>query len=366
MRTYYCQKNPDSAEMTLNHLRPLFSGIRLPRKKRFGHNIVSDKDGVRFATPEDVARYRAARLKCSTIADISCGVGGQTIYFASECDMVYAVEIDEKKISYAKKNCKLLGIDNVEFICGDALSPEVIRQLPELDIVFSDPARPASENMRDIGNLRPAIPEVIASYSSKASDFAFEAPPQLTPDRIPFECEKEYLSLDGKINRLNLYFGSLMKCDTSAVALPSRARIESALNAQNLEPSEKLAYYAYEPEESVERAGLLSQLAHDLEKQAPDISLFLIDRKRLFLTSEVPVEHPMLKNKYKVLSVQDFDTAHINGFLKKNGFGTVILRAAVEPKEYWDIRNRLEDNLSGDRKAHLFLKDRKAILCEII
>jgi hypothetical protein len=352
--------------MTLNHLKSLFSGIRLPRKKRFEHSIVSDKDGARFATPEDVAKYRAARLKCSTIADISCGIGGQTIYFAKECDMVYAVEIDAKKIDYARKNCKLLGIDNVEFICGDALSPEVIRQLPELDIVFSDPARPASEDMRDIGSLRPAIPEVISSYSSIASDFAFEAPPQLTPDRIPFECEKEYVSLDGKINRLNLYFGSLMKCDTSAVALPSRARIGSASDAQELQPSEKLACFAYEPEESVERAGLLSQFAHDLEKQAPDISLFLIDSKRLVLTSELPVEHPMLKNKYKVLNVLDFDTALINSFLKKNGFGTVILRAAVEPKEYWDIRNRLEDNLSGDRKAHLFLKDRKAILCEIL
>lgn len=338
----------------------------MPRKKKFEHNIISDRDGARFATPEDVARYRAKRLKCSTIADISCGIGGQTIYFARECHQVYAVEIDPKKIAYAKKNCRLLGIDNVEFISGDALSPEVIRQLPELDIVFSDPARPASEDMRDISSLRPAIPKVMAAYSSRASGFAFEAPPQLTPDRIPFECEKEYISLEGKLNRLDLYFGSLMRCDTSAVSLPSGARIESSPATKELKNSEKLVSFAYEPEEAVERAGLLPQLAQDLSEQAPDISLFLIDRKRLFLTSDRIVEHPMLKNRYKVLATQDFDTGQINTFLKKTGFGTVILRAAVEPNEYWDIRKQLEEDLSGDRKAHVFLKDGMAILCEIL
>jgi len=352
--------------MPLNHLKSLFPGIRLPRKKRFEHNIVSDRDGMRFATPEDVARYRATRLKCSTIADISCGVGGQTIYFARECDKVYAVEIDPEKIAYAKKNCRLLGIDNVEFICGDALSPEVIRQLPELDIVFSDPARPASEDVRDIGNLRPAIPAVMAAYSSRTSDFAFEAPPQLTPERIPFNCEKEYISLEGKINRLDLYFGSLMKCAVSAVSLPSGARIESGSAARDIEPSDELASFAFEPEESVDRAGLLSQLAEDLKDQASDIRSFFIDRKRLFITSDMPLEHPMLKNRYKVMSTQDFDISQINALLKKSGFGTVILRASVNPKDYWDIRNRLEDDLRGDRKAHLFLKDKTAILCELL
>ncbi|MDK2912187.1 MAG: hypothetical protein PWR29_1144, partial [Methanolobus sp.] len=179
-------------------------------------------------------------------------------------------------------------------------------------------------------------------------------------------CEKEYISLEGKLNRLDLYFGSLMKCDTSAVSLPSEARLESSSAINELKTAERLASFAYEPEEAVERAGLLPQLAQDLSEQAPDISLFRIDRKRLFLTSDMAVEHPMLKNRYKVLSTQYFDTGQINAFLRRSGFGTVILRAAVEPEEYWDIRRQLEKDLSGDRKAHLFLKDGTTILCETL
>jgi tRNA/tmRNA/rRNA uracil-C5-methylase (TrmA/RlmC/RlmD family) len=98
--------------------------------------MISDKDGIRFATPEPVAEYRAKRLQCRVIADISCGIGGQAIYFAQKCDFVYAIEIDPKKIEYARKNAKIMGVDNIEFIPGDALSPDVIAKLPNLDVVF--------------------------------------------------------------------------------------------------------------------------------------------------------------------------------------------------------------------------------------
>lgn len=338
----------------------------MTRKKKFEHRIFSDKDGVRFATPEGVAKYRAKRLKCDTIADISCGIGGQTIYFARECEHVYAIEIDPKKIAYARKNCKQLGIDNVEFICADALSPDAIDNLPQLDLVFSDPARPASEKVRDINNLRPSIPEVISAYSTKTSNFAFEAPPQLTPERVPFDCEKEYLSLDGKMNRLNLYFGDLKNCDVSAIALPSGARIESEGGIPDIPTTEEPASYAYEPEESVERAGLLAQLGEEIRKQAPDISLFPVDRKRIFLTSVEQIDHRLFRNRYKILKAAEFDIPQINDYLRKHEFGTILLRASIDPKEYWDIRKQLEEGLQGERKAHMFLKDEIAILCEAL
>ncbi|WP_406659847.1 methyltransferase domain-containing protein [Methanolobus sp. ZRKC3] len=338
----------------------------MARKKKFKPAIVSDKDGIRFATPEPVAKYRAQRLKCNTIADISCGIGGQTIYFAAECESVYAIEIDPKKIAYARKNCEKLGIDNVEFICGDALSEEVIEQLPQLDIVFSDPARPPNEKKRDINSLRPPIPDVLAAYKTRSSNFAFEASPQITPERVTFDCEKEYLSLDGKLNRLNLYFGSIKKCDVSAVALPGNARIKSHGIEHELETAEEIASFAYEVEESVERANLLGQLANDIKDNTPDIRLFVVDSKRSFLTSDQLIDNPLLKNRYKVLLVSNIDYNAINKYLKMHDFGKVILRASVDPEEYWDIRVQLEAGLKGNKKAHLFLKDNMAILCELL
>ncbi len=327
--------------------------------------MISDKDGIRFATPEPVAEYRAKRLQCKMIADISCGIGGQALYFAKYCDFVYAIEIDENKISYAKKNAELMGISNIEFITGDALSTDVIASLPALDVVFSDPARPPTEKERNIANLSPPIPEVMKAYAEKTLNFAFEAPPQITPEKIAFDCEKEYMSLDGKLNRLNLYFGELKKADVSAIVLPGSTIIRQDSEKINANRTEKPGIYAYEPEECVTKAGLLDQLAISFKKNA-DISIFEIDEKRILISSDVPLKSKLFKNSYNVLQVTEFNTTKINSYLKQNSFGKVIIRAAIEPERYWEARNDLEKELNGERKAHLFIRRNYAIICEVL
>lgn len=352
--------------------------INVPRKKSFEKPLYSDKDGIRFATPKIVAQYRAKRLKCSTLADISCGIGGQTIFFAKECDFVYAVEIDPKKIEYARKNCELHGLDNVEFICGDALSPDVIEQIPKVDVIFSDPARPAKEDKRKVTSLEPGIPNVMAAYSGKTDNFVFEAPPQMSPERIPFDCEREYLSLNGQLNRLTLYFGNLKRCERSAVSLPNDAYISSTNATYDIKETQNIKMYAYEPQPSVIKAEMLSQLVAFLKNDVDnvDIDVFNIDKKRLLLTSDTRFKNGMLKNNYSVLQVTDFEPVAINSILKKHDVGTVILRAGVDPADYWTIRNQIENGLSGKKTIHLFVKDengdtlngkgKKAILCEVL
>jgi len=98
--------------------------------------------------------------------------------------------------------------------------------------------------------------------------------------------------------------------------------------------------------------------------KAPDIQLFVVDKKRSFLTSDKQIDVPLIKNRYKVLLNTEIDYDQINKYLKQNGFGTVILRAPIDPEDYWNVRNELENGLKGDRKAHIFLKENMAILCE--
>ncbi len=349
--------------------------INLSRKKNFEKTLYSDKDGIRFATPKIVAQYRAKRLKCKQLADISCGIGGQTIFFAKECDFVYAVEIDSIKIGYAKKNCELHDIDNVEFICGDALSPEVIGQIPKVDIVFSDPARPAEENKRKVTSLEPGIPNVISAYSGKTHNFAFEAPPRMSPKRIQFDCEREYMSLNGQLNRLTLYFGELKQCERSAVSLPDGAHINSTdatgecFGTYDIKEVSQLRTYAYEPDPSLVRSELLSRFVKSIENEIDDVKhveLFTIDKKRLLLTSDTILKNPMLKNHYSVMQVTGFKPDVINSILKKHDVGKVVLRAGVDPADYWTIRNEIENGLTGKKTIHLFVKDGTAILCEIM
>ncbi|MDV0446076.1 hypothetical protein MmiAt1_16880 [Methanimicrococcus sp. At1] len=349
----------------------------MSQKKIFEKKMSTDKEGRRFATPEPVAKYRAARLTCNTIADISCGIGGQTIYFAQRCKHVYAVEIDPQKIEYAKENCAKFGLENVTFICGDALDPAVIAQIPKVDIVFSDPARPPEEETRQADSLRPGIPAVMEAYAEKAENFAFEAPPQMPPERIDFDCEKEYISLNGQLNRLTLYFGRIKKYDRIAVALPGgNAMVNAPVELPPIIEAEKPMLFMFEPDPAVIAADLLNELVDDMIKATVGhVRVMKIDKKRTLLTADLLTVNPMNKNNFIVLRSMPFETendySEINEFLKKSNVGKVTLRGSIDPKDYWGIRNQLEDGLDGSKKVHLFLKEnesnqKEAILCELI
>lgn len=349
----------------------------MSQKKIFEKKMSTDKEGRRFATPEPVAKYRAARLACETIADISCGIGGQTIYFAQRCKHVYAVEIDAQKLEYAKENCAKFGLENVTFICGDALDPAVIAQIPKVNVVFSDPARPPEEETRQADSLRPGIPAVMEAYADKADNFVFEAPPQMPPERIDFDCEKEYISLNGQLNRLTLYFGKIKRYDRIAVALPGAdALVNAPIDLPPMIETEKPMLFMFEPDPAVTAAGLLNELVDDMIRAVGGpVRVLKIDKKRTLLTADLLTLNPMNKNNFIVLCTMPFETENdyieINAFLKKSNVGKVTLRGSIDPKDYWGIRNPLEAALDGTKKVHLFLKEnesgqKEAILCERI
>lgn len=342
----------------------------MARKKQFEKPLHGDKESLRFATPEPIARYRAQRLRCKTLADISCGIGGQTVFFAQQCEFVYAVEIDPKKIKYAKQNCKMHGLDNVKFICGDALDPKVIEQIPAVDVVFSDPFRPAEEAERHVSSLEPGIPNVLSAYGEKTKNFAFEAPPQMPPERIPFNCKKEYISLNGQLNRLTLYFGWLKQYDRMAVALPAcEGLVSKSGPLPQIRITEKMKLCAYEPESSVVAAELLPELVESMVQMTwpimEDFELFKIDKKRYLLTSDALIKQPMIKHHYLVLKVCPFEPREIRKYLKGRNVGSVVLRAGVNPDDYWEVRNEVEKGLEGKKTVHLFVKNGTAILCEL-
>ena len=60
------------------------------KSPKFSKPVFTCGDGLRFATPEVVGLYRAVRLKCSVLADISCGIGGRP--FALQRNAAWSME----------------------------------------------------------------------------------------------------------------------------------------------------------------------------------------------------------------------------------------------------------------------------------
>src|SRR3989338_1319398 len=169
------------------------------KKKTSYKNLFFTEEDLRFATPEVVAEYRAERLQCKTLVDIGCSIGLQTFAFARHCNKVIAIEIDERKIAYAKQNAKKLDIKNIEFIHGDALEPKIIQQIHEAEIVFSDTERLPEEKSRSLDRVNPNIGEVLRKYGHLTEDFCFEIPASI--GFVDISGEKEYLDIDKKLNR---------------------------------------------------------------------------------------------------------------------------------------------------------------------
>jgi|GEM_PF-175653 len=364
---------------------------RIKAKEKFSkpEKWFLNSEDLRFATPEIVAGYRAERLKCSVIADICCGIGSQSIAFARNCRKVYAIDNDERKIRYAKMNAESFGIKNITFICADIFDETTISKIKDADIIFCDPERAAEEEERSIERI-PFVKWLLEKYSIITKNMAFEIPPQLGPEKIDFNCEKEYLSLNNKLNRLTLYFGDLKQCDRSALLLPGKERLcsneklankslvdESADEEKNLESNNKTISeisnklkkfealdYLYEVNPAVVKAGLVEQL---LNQNGISDKLMLYSKnsikKILLLTSKQNIENNFLK-KYLVVGKSKPDIKSISDALKRVNAKSVVLRAAINPSEYWRIRNEIEKELSGDEKIHLFVFDEEAVLCK--
>ena len=102
----------------------------------------------------------AADLKGGeSIADLYCGTGTIGLSMAKNAKRLCGIEIVESAVECAKENAKNNGIENAEFICGDASNKDVILSAfggVAPDVVVIDPPRKGStrelvDTLADIG-----------------------------------------------------------------------------------------------------------------------------------------------------------------------------------------------------------------------
>ncbi len=320
---------------------------RIKIKNKFSKkNLYFDTYGLRYSTPEIIAKYRAYRIKDYRIADISCGVGMQSIFFARTNHEVLCVDINSKRVDYARKNARVYGVNNMKFEVGDCCSSKIYLLAKDYDIIFSDPARKEDEKERDLKNLIPSPLDIIEKYGER--DYIFDLPPQISQDKIPDGWEKEYISLDGKIRRLTAYTGTLYEVDRRAVALPAGESIQSNSEDYFTTKSE-FSDYIYIVDESVYYARLLGEL----QRRYPSLWYLSTGKRRTLASSSNLINSSFLR-PFRVLYYESTIDGTLR-FLKEENFGKVTLRMNLNPREYWKFRKRLEYNLNGNRKASLFM-----------
>lgn len=325
--------------------------LKKSRKVLCNPELRCSEEDLRFGTPETVARYRAERLRCNTLVEIGAGVGFQTVELAKKCKKVYALEVDSRKFNYLLGNIKKIKLKNVVLIKGDGLDKAVVKKVSDAEIAFVDTERLPSEKERSIGALKPDVKRILEGYSF-CKGICIEVPPQT--EKIGLDCEKEYISLYGQLNRLNLYFGKLKKCEKKVVALPEKETLESDPKLK-LKQSKEALDYIYEISPAIVKARMIKEAA---EGEA----LLYTFKSKNYLTSEKPIESVFLK-PFKI--VEKCKIEELGKVLKRLKAGKVILRGPIPENKFQEQTRSIEEELDGKLIYHVFLLG-KALVCEIM
>lgn len=110
----------------------------------FDEGIQLDHESWYSTTPEEIAKHIAQKCMKSqpcVILDPFCGVGGNIIQFALASDqiMVIASDIDPYKVTMAKHNAKIYGVqDRISFLVDDFF--RLVDQINcKIDLIFLSP-----------------------------------------------------------------------------------------------------------------------------------------------------------------------------------------------------------------------------------
>lgn len=182
----------------------------------YDEGVKLDTESWYSVTPEKIAEHIADRSRCDVVVDAFCGVGGNAIQFALVCHKVIAIDIDPKKLEYAKHNATIYGVeDRIDFICADffQIAPTLKANVVFLSPPWGGPSYNKKDSfsiVRDMGRFGKKAFDLAKNISP---DVVFFLPRNTNTDELIMltgpggSCEIEQNMLMNKIKTITVYFG---------------------------------------------------------------------------------------------------------------------------------------------------------------
>jgi hypothetical protein len=312
----------------------------------FANRMLFTEAGLEQASRLKVAALHAGRFRTagiSQVADLGCGIGAEAMAMAALDLEVRAFEIDEVTAAVATYN--LAPFENVTVELADVQKLD----LGQFESLFFDPAR------RDLKGAKKASAKRIFDPANYSPNFEFcldavrkkPAGIKLGPGHdhrhIPKDAEAQWVSIDGDLVELGLWFGSVKREGVvrSALLIDSNGHheINSLESASSNAPVGELAKYIYEPDNSLIRSRLISDFAKPLGLQiiSPDIA---------YLTSDEKISSPWVRG-FEIIDNLVFDRKQLKAYVKKNGIGILEIKKRGSDISPEDLRRELSPKGEG-------------------
>ncbi|MDO4900600.1 class I SAM-dependent methyltransferase [Actinomyces sp.] len=247
----------------------------------FADRMLFTPDGLEQATRLAVSAHHAsryARADVRHVADLGCGIGGDSMALAALCSRVLAVEWDEPTAALATVN--LTPFPNAEVRCADALSLDLAAE--GVDAVFADPARRAAgRRIENPAQWSPPLERILALREQVAA-LGVKAAPGIDHALLPADSHVQWVSVDREVVEAGIWCGPLAVEGPGRSALVLHSRRDGEMTAHTLAdpdcsapstpPSqldpvtgpESLGPFIYEPDGAAIRAGLVAHLGERL------------------------------------------------------------------------------------------------------
>jgi hypothetical protein len=333
----------------------------------FAERMIFTEAGLEQASRLSVAALHANRFRqagIDTVADLGCGIGAESMAMASLDINVKAFEIDEVTAAVATYN--LSPFENAFVEQADVTT----LNLSKFDGLFFDPARrelggPVRERATrkfDPAAYSPTFDFVMEAAAKKPTGVKFG--PGHPHEGIPENAEAQWVSVDGDLVELGLWFGAVARPDVKRAALLINGNTRHEIVSHSAERMDaqigELGKYVYEPDNSVVRSHLIGQLAEQIEAHlfAPEIA---------YLTCDEKISSPWLKG-YEVLDNLVFDRKKLKAYLRERDIGVLEIKKRGSDIVPEQLRKELA--LKGEGAATLIVTRvgdaHRALVCKAL
>lgn len=301
----------------------------------FASQMLFTEAGLEQASRLKVAAIHAGRFRSAGIkqvADLGCGIGAESMALASLGIEVKAFEIDEVTAAVATYNLAPFENASVEIADVETLD------LSGFEALYFDPARrelhgpkkASTQRHFDPANFSPNYNFVLDKAKTKPT--GIKLGPGHDKRQIPEGCEAQWVSVDGDLVELGLWFGKLARKDIARSALLISSTGQHEITSSEMEsPNAELAdigEYVYEPDNSLIRSGLIADFAKPL-------GLTLVSPEIAYLSSNQRISSPWLKG-YKVIDNLVFDRKKLKAYVRDNNIGILEIKkrgSDISPEE---------------------------------
>jgi THUMP domain-like/Methyltransferase small domain len=321
--------------------------LRRKAQAKFGPDaarLLFTRSGLEQATRAIVANRRAERLAASgatTVADLGCGIGADTIAFARAGLAVHAVDQDPAKTSLTAYNLHALGLAEARLSTMDATAVD----LSDVDAVFCDPARrTASRRVFDPAAYEPPW-DFVAALPTRVPRTVLKLAPGIDHGLLPDGAEGEWVSVDGDVVEATVWCGPLAEVPRRATVMRGRQIAVLTGTGRRTATVAKVGQYLVDPDGAVVRSHLVAEFAEQVDGHLADPTI-------AYVYTDSPVRTPFGRG-YQVRGKLPIALKKLRAALRAEDVGSLTILKRGSALDVEQLRRDLR--LGGSRPATIAL-----------